>query len=206
MTVRRADIFTLIAAGLFASSCAVLLAGCGKSHVRSGTSSPDFDRAALRSGLVIEVDTTVALNGFHRSFADAYGSGRAFASGIARRVADSLNGGTPRIPARLATDTGAIPGTPYRLRLRNFAVDATARELPTMILPTYGANTKAPAGGGTSKGCAISLDVEILEGDATRLSFSVTGTADVPLFAYKTALREAAYAAARRTAWHLRGE
>jgi hypothetical protein len=187
---------------------AVLLAACGKSHVRPGHADADFDLASLRDGgVALEIDTAVTVTEFRRAYASAFGSGDSLASYLAHRLLDSLNLGNPLIPAQRSGGS-SDESPPHLVRITNIAVGNATRELPKAIVPGYGENVKTPAGGGTSESCVVTFEVEVLEiaTGTSRLAFSVTGTADVPLYAYKTALREAVNAAARRTVWHLRGD
>lgn len=115
-------------------------------------------------------------------------------------------------------DEAAQPATPetaprYILRIRNVTVGNALKEIPSAVLPSGTANSMAPAGGGTSESCVVAFDVEVWENSKEegtalnmrrRAAFSVTGKADVLLYAYKSALEEAVAAAVRGTAKHLR--
>jgi hypothetical protein len=199
-------------------SVALFLAACGKSTVRPVLADPGFELASLRTGTAaLIVDGDVRVEGFHDAFASRFGSGDSLAAFIAAELLDSLNGGKPVIVASIAPALNPR----FVIHVRNLIVERRARELPATILPTGGQQAMAPAGGGTSESCAVTFDVEVWEQDSAgvasenipegasgvrRLVFSVTGLADVPLYAYKTALVEAVNMAARRTARHLRGE
>jgi hypothetical protein len=197
---------------------ALFLTACGKSTVRPVLADPGFEIASLRAGtsaLIVDGDVRVA--GFEDAFADRFGTGDSLASYLAARLLDSLNGGNPAIAAATAPTLNPR----FVIHVRNIVVDRRTRELPAVILPSGSQNSMEPAGGGTSQSCIVTFDVDVWEQEAAavvsdsfpegsagvrRLVFSVTGVADVPLYAYKTALVEAVTVAARRTARHLRGE
>jgi hypothetical protein len=219
----RLDRFrTLVLSGIAAS----LLAACSKSTVRPGFSDPGFSLDSLRSGssgLVVSGNARVA--GFQKSFDALFGTGDSLAAWLSARILDSLNQGrTPiaayALPAFMIPFPGDVPVAPpqspmprpavpsYVIRIRNIAVEKILNEVPSTLLPSGSQIGMVPAGGGTSEACVVSFDGEVWE-TATmtmRHSFSVTARADVTLYAYKTALRGAVKAAARRTAWHLRGK
>jgi hypothetical protein len=208
---------------------AAFLAACGKATVRPGVPDPAFSLESLRSGssgLVVSGD--VRVTEFKKSFKAVFGTGDSLAAYLSARILDSLNRGLPRIEAYALppslfpfpgdTAAAAPPAAPvprpavptHVLRIRNLAVEKSTRELPVMLLPSDPQNMMQ-AGGGKSEGCTVSFDVEIWETAgpgllAPRYTFSVTGRADVPLYAYKSALKEAVNAAARGTARHLRGK
>jgi hypothetical protein len=194
---------------------AALLSACGKSTVKPGHTDPGFSLENLREGrTALIVDGNVRLAGFEAAFASRFGTGDSLATYLSARILDSLNSGNPAITALAAPAMNPR----HIIHVRNIVVDQHTREIPTAVLPSGGPSRMEPAGGGSSKSCVVTLDVEVWETAAEgtqppdsasgfrRLSFTVTGQADVPLFAYKAALVEAVNAAARRTAWHLRGE
>lgn len=201
-----------------AVSAALFLSACGKSTVRPVLADPGFELASLRSGTAaLIMDRDARVEGFHDAFASRFGSGDSLAAFIAAELLDSLNGGKPVIAAAAAPALNPR----FVIHVRNIIVERRTRELPATILPTGGQQAMAPAGGGTSESCAVTFEVEVWEQDSVRVAsdsipegsagmrrlvFSVTGLADVPLYAYKTALVEAVDMAARRTARHLRGE
>jgi hypothetical protein len=206
MTTNRARLALFLPA---AFSIAIIFAACGKSTVKPGHADPDFALASLRADTsMLIVSANVQVAGFEKAFANRFATGDALAAYLAQRILDSLNAGDPKVPAIGITSTRTAR---FRIQVADIAVGKAMRELPVLVLPSTGENALAPAGGGTSESCTVTFNVEVWEADSTReetrrLSFTVTGRSDVVLYAYKSALVEALNAAARRTAWHLRGD
>lgn len=207
----------------------LLLAACGKATVKSGMAREGFVLTDLQSGIsAVIVDAGITPQNlstpYRKALAERFGDGDSLSSHLAARLIDSLNGGTPRVTA-----VGA-PGLNPRhiIHIRELTVSRVTREVPTALLPTGGQQSMQAAGGGASESWAVSFEVDVwrptgLLGNAAEdtsaetasvpdsatsvreYSFSVTGRADVPLYAYKTALVEAVNAAAAEAARHLRG-
>ncbi len=197
---------------------ALALGACGKAAVKPGATAGGFRPESLREApIALRVDTALALSGltpaYQEAFDERFGSAEAFSAWLSARLLDLLNNGSPAIAAAitLAADTR------YILVVRDLALARGERELPTALLPTGGQRSLQSAGGGTSQSWNFSFAVEIREivrrtegvldtaGGKLRHAFEVTGAADVPLFAYKTALLEAVNVAADKAARHLRG-
>lgn len=195
--------------------CASLFAACAKSTIKPGHTDPGFSLETLRTDTVsLSVSRNVEITAFEKSFAGSFASGDSLALYLSQRILDSLNHGEPQVPARAASETTPEKTAPFQVRVSNITIGNFTRELPTMVLPTAGDNSMAPAGGGTSEYCTVAFDVEVWEADpvlggsvqdSLRASFGVSAQAQVVLYAYKTALIEAVNAAARRAAWQLRG-
>lgn len=204
----------------------LVLAACGKATVRSGEAREGFSLTDLQSGIsAVIVDAAVEradLTAPYRdAFTERFGDSDSLSTYLTARLVDSLNNGTPRLAAVSA------PGLNPRhiIHVRELTVSRVTREVPTALLPTGGQQSMQVAGGGTSESWAVSFEVDVWRpvgvvteesesGDVNvpdsatsvrEYSFSVTGRADVPLYAYKTALVEAVNAAATEVARHLRG-
>lgn len=225
--------------GVTALAVMLLLTACGKATLTTGSLRPGFTLTALQGGasaVIVDavVDTVDFTPSYRTAFAERFGSADSLSSHVAALLIDSLNAGTPRLPAVLA------PGLNPRhiIHVRNVTVRRDARDVPSALLPTGGQREMQAAGGGTSEAWSVSFEVDVWrptgalpdvgdgyvatgqESDGTEpgslippdsatgvkeYSFSVTGRADVPLYAYKTALVEAVNAAAAQAARHLGG-
>lgn len=218
----------LMIATFCATLCATFfLAACGKATVQTGTARAGFTLTDLQSGMsAVIVDAVLIRNdlttSYEEALAERFGHDDSLSSYLTARLIDSLNGGTPRVAAVSA------PGLNPRhiIHVRDLVVARVARAVPTALLPTGGQQNMQSAGGGTSESWAVAFEVEVWRptgvfvhtgeetDEGTRVpdsttgvreySFSVTGRADVPLYAYKTALVEAVNAAATEAARHLR--
>ena len=222
MTLRT----TLVSALLVAS--VGLFAACGKATVKPGHAAAGFSVASLRAGssaLIVDARPTLSdlTPSYQSAFADRFGDGDSLASYLAARLLDSLNGGTPAVPAALAPALNPR----HILHVRDLVIARTTREVPKATLPSGAQSSPQmePAGGGTSEGWSVTFTVDVWEtsgilGEAEdepgvaapdsaagklRFSFAVTGQADVPLYAYKSALTEALNVAANAAVRHLRG-
>ncbi len=208
---------------------ALLLAGCGKATIQTGTAREGFTLTDLQSGIsavivdagVIAKDLTTP---YQNALTERFGHDDSLSSYLTARLIDSLNGSLPRVAAVNA------PGLNPRhiLHIRDLTVARVTREVPTALLPTGGQQGMQAAGGGTSESWAFAFEVDVWRPtgvfvhagedsdedarvpDSTtgtrEYSFSVTGRADIPLYAYKTALVEAVNAAATEAARHLKGQ
>lgn len=213
-------------------TAAVLFCGCGKAMVKPGERADGFSLKALRAAPVaLFVDPDVSLPDltppFAAAFADRFGSPDSFSSYLAARMLDSLNHGKPPIQAALAP----TPWPRHMVVVRELALRQDEREVPMALLPTGGQQSLQSAGGGTSRSWTLSFLVNVWEvsgripdedgsghydhegpglADTTdgllRHSFEVTATAEVPLYAYKTALDEAVRVAANKAVRYLRND
>jgi|GEM_PF-4291655 len=241
--MRTQQIVTATVLGLVAS---LLLVACGKAMVKPGATAEGFTLATLRAGTsAVIVDADVATSNLTPSYQEAFnvrfGTGDSLSSYLAALLLDSLNRGTPKVPAVVAPALNPR----YILIVRDLSLARGTRELPSALLPTGAQQGMQAAGGGTSESWTFSFVVNVWEtagrsfdvddadsgqgvaaprgADSTgavedvspaadtlngllRYSFSVSGVADVPLYAYKTALEEAVDAAVTKAARHLRGE
>lgn len=224
----------VLATGILLSALlpALLLAGCGKGTVRPETVAPGFTPSQLRDGtLWIMVDTAVVVDGMEDTFDDVFGSGAGLAAFLGSALRDSLARGLPAFDAQPApavveaehavVDTvdahperGAVAdvlpthNAGHIARLTNLRIARTTRTLPTANLPSGTQPGVEPAGGGTSEGCELVFDLELRDNGtgALRARYRVTGQADVPLHAYRTALREAVQASVRASVRLLRAD
>lgn len=211
-----------------ALTAALLVTGCGKATVRPGTSDDGFSLSMLRSApSAVIIDAEVSFSdltpSYQSAFNSRFGTEDSLTSYLSAVLIDSLNRGTPRVPAALAPALNPR----HILIIRDLVVARGARGLPSTLLPTGGQKSMQSAGGGTSESWTVSFVVNVWESarefhadsvvvdttsfevpDSTsgllRYSFAVSGSADVPLYAYKTALIEAVNAAVTQTARQLR--
>jgi hypothetical protein len=186
-----------------------------------------FERENLRSASsVLVVSSGAEATAYGSAVRKLYGSVDSLPGVLARALADSLNGGTPAVPVRLAglpavpdsMDLNAYPGfdslaletgARYILRLRRVGVSNALRQLPTVTVPSGYNDTYSPSGGGTSESCVVTFEVEIWETEGAfsrRHVFVVTGRSDLFLWAYKSAVRETVRRAVATAAQHLRGD
>ena len=208
----------------------LLVTGCGKGTVRPETIDPGFTPAQLREGtLWIAVDTAVSVDGMESAFVEEFGSGAELAAFLGSALRDSLARGLPAIDAqpipedvpaehvdtvdraaerRAVAETLSGHPTSHIARVTNLRIARTTRTLPTANLPSGVQRGVEPAGGGTSEGCEFTYDLELRDNatGALRARYRVTGQADVPLHAYRTALRESVLAAVRASVRTLRAD
>jgi hypothetical protein len=181
--------------GAFALLCGALF-GCSRSTVSTGFNAPEFSLARLRSEpSLLVVSPEVRVTGFRKTYAALFRDDSALASRISRKLLDSLRG-----EIRLESTSPE-----YRIFVRTVTIGDSATDLPRGILPGVTGGME-PAGGGQRKSCVVSFEVEIRDARGARVyAFTTQAQADLPLYAYKTTLRNALDAAARKTAAHLSG-
>lgn len=213
---------------------AVLVAGCGKATVRPVASDPGFSMARLRADTVaLSVAGHVRITEFKKTVEDVFGSDSVLGARLSARLLDSMTHGTPAIVVRAVSPAVAAlwpqdstadapPGDPdtrwraeaprYVVRVYNLTVGGNREPIPAMTLPSGPHGEMAPASGGENVACVVGYDVEVWEtvdeeglvGLRRRTAFTVTGRANVVLFAHKMALEEALAAALRATLKQLR--
>jgi hypothetical protein len=187
-----------------------MLAGCGRSTVSTRFNAPEFSLAELRDApSLLVVAPEVRLRAYHKPYRALFGDSSALSERISRKMLDSLKLRMPVSAAPAATDSAlrallASTGSRHVIVVRSAAIEDTARENPDVLLPGIGG--MQPAGRGTSHGCVVTLEVEILDAALTRrYAFTARARSEVVLYAYKTALAKAVDAAALRAASHLSG-
>jgi hypothetical protein len=219
---------------ILAFTATLFLSACGKATVKPMAVNEGFALSSLQSGInAVIVDTEVGFidltPSYQNAFSKQFGSTDSLSSYLAARLIDSLNAGAPKLHAVAAPALNPR----HILHIRNLVLERGTRELPTALLPSGSGQSMQAAGGGTSEGWTIAFEVDVwrptgvlwssdtggelsdiggalsVPDSASGLmeySFTVNGQADVPLYAYKTALVEAVNAAVTKTARHLRGQ
>ena len=191
----------------------LLLGGCSRSLVQTQFIAPEFALSDLRSGpSLLVVSPEVHVNAFKKPYRALFKDSVALPTRLSQKILDSLKVGVSvtAIQAGVPVSDSALQasllssGSKYVVFVRSVTIEDSLTEIPRGQLP--GMNGMEPSGGGTSKSCIVVLDVEILDSTLTKqYAFVVRSSADVALYAYKTALLNAVDAAARKTAWHLSG-
>ncbi len=225
---------SILVPALIMIAMAALFTGCGKATVRPLATDPGFTMALLRQdSAALNVSEHVQVNEFNKPFDEFFGSGSALAARLSARLLDSLNHGTPSLSVRSSTPAvaalwpkdSAAAGTAedletawqdqapkFILRIHNLTVGNHREAIPATMIPSGPQGGMAPATGGENVACMVTFDVEVWEkmnedglaGLTRRAAFTVTGKANVVLFANKMALEEAISAAVRGTLAQLR--
>ena len=197
----------------FSLLAAAGLAGCSRSTVSTRFQAPEFSLAELRAApSLLVVSPKVRVDAFNKSYGALFKDTTQLSMRLSRKILDSLKLGAAVAvaPAGMAATDSALrgqlvsTGSTYVIRVSSVTIADSVLEIPDILLPGPGSGTMQPTRGGQGKACIVTLNVEILDAALReRQVFTVRSQADVPLYAYKTALLNALDGAARRTAFHL---
>jgi len=193
---------------LLGFSCATL-AGCSRATVSPGAKAPEFslaDLGASKSLLVVQPE--VRITGFSKPYHSLFPDSTALAGRISRVILDSVR--IALVPAVPTSDSGlrallSSTGAAHVIRIKTVTIGDTVKKAAETSLPEIGGSVK-PVQGGVGKACIVVFEVEVRDTTGkTQYAFTVRADADVPLYAYKTALTNALDAASNKTARHLAG-
>jgi hypothetical protein len=176
----------------------LVFTGCSRSTVATHFKAPEFTLAELRTApLVLVVAPEVRVKAFKKSYAALFNDTASLSARVSRKILDSLK-------LDVAPDS-ASSGAAYRIHVRSVTIADTTQEMQEVLLPGPTGDMQ-PSRGGILKFCLVTLEVEIVDSTETkRYAFRVHTKAEVPLYAYKTALLNALDAASRKVAVHLEG-
>ena len=201
---------------------AILFTACAAGYIRIGPSSPDFSIGEIKTAKsILLVSEKAEVKQFKKSFARAFGSGSSLSGYLSKALADSLNAipgvsvsvGPAGISDSLAGDSVSKSATffegveaRYALNVKNILIYNSTQYTPGIMAPSGPGGSMVVTGGGISTSCVVSYDVEIWDVPSmTRMAlFQATGTAQVFMFFYRTALENAVESSLRHFVAYVR--
>lgn len=185
------------------------LTGCSRATVSPGARAPEFSLADLGTGKsLLFVQPEIRITGFSKPYHSLFPDSTALAGRISRAILDSVR--IALVPAVTASDSGlrallSSTGATHVIWIKTVTIGDTVKKASETSLPEIGGSVK-PVQGGVGKACVVRFEVEVHDAAGRPLyAFTVRADADVPLYAYKTALKNALDAASNKTARHLAG-
>lgn len=185
------------------------LAGCSRATVSPGAKAPEFSLADLGTGKsLLVVRPEVRVTGFSKPYHALFPDSTALAARISHAILDSVK--IPLVAAPVGSDSAlralaSSTGAAHVIFIKTVTIGDTLKKAQETSLPEIGGSV-TPVQGGVGKACVVLLGVEIQDAAGKpEYAFTVRADADVPLYAYKTALTNALDAASKKTALHLAG-